>query len=219
MIDKLPPRERQVFDLAIDWRRSKGFRLRVLHALAEVPFGVTVSYGELARRIQMHEDKLRHGLESEAARRMIADYLDASGRLERERGALRAVEADPFAVDLAIQELRSRARYVEQLSHPMGKQGAQVRDAGMADNLDFLLDVMYPGRKVIVWAHNGHVGRHPAGSARERWMGSLVAERRRGEVYTIGLYMGWGIGAHNDRRRYDAAATAREARTPRGRAA
>ncbi|HUP74032.1 MAG TPA: methylated-DNA--[protein]-cysteine S-methyltransferase [Acidimicrobiales bacterium] len=42
--------ERQVFDLAIDWRRSKGFRLRVLHALAEVPFGVTVSYGDLARR-------------------------------------------------------------------------------------------------------------------------------------------------------------------------
>ena len=42
--------ERQVFDVAIDWRRSKGFRLRVLQALADVPFGVTVSYGELARR-------------------------------------------------------------------------------------------------------------------------------------------------------------------------
>ena len=42
--------ERQVFDLAIDWRRSKGFRRRVLQVLAAVPFGVTVSYGELARR-------------------------------------------------------------------------------------------------------------------------------------------------------------------------
>jgi methylated-DNA-[protein]-cysteine S-methyltransferase len=41
--------ERQRFDLAIDWRRSKGFRLRVLQELASVPFGVTVSYGELAR--------------------------------------------------------------------------------------------------------------------------------------------------------------------------
>jgi methylated-DNA-[protein]-cysteine S-methyltransferase len=41
---------RQTFDLAIDWRRSKGFRLRVLQELASVPFGVTVSYGELARR-------------------------------------------------------------------------------------------------------------------------------------------------------------------------
>lgn len=42
--------DRQTFDLAIDWRRSKGFRLRVLQELTLVPFGVTVSYGELARR-------------------------------------------------------------------------------------------------------------------------------------------------------------------------
>ena len=42
--------ERHEFDLAIDWRRSKGFRLRVLQELASVPFGMTVSYGELARR-------------------------------------------------------------------------------------------------------------------------------------------------------------------------
>ena len=42
--------ERQAFDLALDWRRSKGFRLRVLQELAAVPFGVIISYGELARR-------------------------------------------------------------------------------------------------------------------------------------------------------------------------
>jgi methylated-DNA-[protein]-cysteine S-methyltransferase len=42
--------ERHAFDLALDWRRSKGFRRRVLQELAAVPFGVTVSYGELARR-------------------------------------------------------------------------------------------------------------------------------------------------------------------------
>ena len=42
--------ERHEFDIAIDWRRSKGFRLRVLQELASVPFGMTVSYGELARR-------------------------------------------------------------------------------------------------------------------------------------------------------------------------
>ena len=42
--------DRQAFDLPLDWRRSKGFRLRVLQELGAVPFGVTVSYGELARR-------------------------------------------------------------------------------------------------------------------------------------------------------------------------
>jgi methylated-DNA-[protein]-cysteine S-methyltransferase len=42
--------ERHDFDLALDWRRSKGFRLRALQELTRVPFGMTVSYGELARR-------------------------------------------------------------------------------------------------------------------------------------------------------------------------
>ena len=42
--------ERRVFDLAIDWRRTDGFRRRVLEELAKVPFGATVTYGELARR-------------------------------------------------------------------------------------------------------------------------------------------------------------------------
>jgi methylated-DNA-[protein]-cysteine S-methyltransferase len=42
--------ERRTFDLTIDWRRTDGFRRRVLEELATVPFGATVSYGELARR-------------------------------------------------------------------------------------------------------------------------------------------------------------------------
>lgn len=42
---------RAAFDLPIDWRLSRGFTLEVRRALAEVPFGETVTYGELARRV------------------------------------------------------------------------------------------------------------------------------------------------------------------------
>ena len=39
------------FDVAIDWARAtSGFRSRVLHELALVPFGEVVSYAELAQR-------------------------------------------------------------------------------------------------------------------------------------------------------------------------
>jgi methylated-DNA-[protein]-cysteine S-methyltransferase len=42
---------RQAFDLALDWRLSRGFRRTVLeHLYAEVPFGETISYLELAER-------------------------------------------------------------------------------------------------------------------------------------------------------------------------
>jgi methylated-DNA-[protein]-cysteine S-methyltransferase len=40
---------RQVFDVPLDWSGMGGLRLRVLRALyAEVPYGKTVTYGELA---------------------------------------------------------------------------------------------------------------------------------------------------------------------------
>lgn len=42
---------RRAFDLPLDWRPVTGSTLRVLRTLqAEVPFGATTTYGELARR-------------------------------------------------------------------------------------------------------------------------------------------------------------------------
>ena len=40
---------RQTFDLALDWRLSKGFRSSVLHALPTVRYGQTASYAAVAR--------------------------------------------------------------------------------------------------------------------------------------------------------------------------
>jgi methylated-DNA-[protein]-cysteine S-methyltransferase len=36
------------FDLPIDWRLSRGFRSKALHAVARIPYGETRSYGEIA---------------------------------------------------------------------------------------------------------------------------------------------------------------------------
>jgi methylated-DNA-[protein]-cysteine S-methyltransferase len=38
------------FDLPIDWRLSKGFADRVLHTVARIPYGKTLSYGEVAAK-------------------------------------------------------------------------------------------------------------------------------------------------------------------------
>jgi methylated-DNA-[protein]-cysteine S-methyltransferase len=36
------------FDLPLDWQLSEGFRLRVLHAIAAIPYGQTRSYTQMA---------------------------------------------------------------------------------------------------------------------------------------------------------------------------
>jgi methylated-DNA-[protein]-cysteine S-methyltransferase len=41
---------RRAFDVRLDWSELGGFRLQVLRTLAEVPYGTTLSYGELAER-------------------------------------------------------------------------------------------------------------------------------------------------------------------------
>lgn len=40
--------ERTDFDLALDWQLTKGFRRRVLRATARIPYGETLTYGEVA---------------------------------------------------------------------------------------------------------------------------------------------------------------------------
>jgi erythromycin esterase len=157
---------------------------------------------DLARDVREAEGKVRTGLDAESAAKMKAAYSEAADRLEREKAALVKLEARPFEVDLAIQELRARVRHVGQLSAAEQAAGSRIRDEGMADNLDFLLDRLYPGRKVIVWAHNYHIEKRRE-TAGTQAMGQWVAKRRGAEVYTLGLYMGRGVATWNDQARYE----------------
>lgn len=158
----------------------------------------------LAERIRGFEVQLVAPIGARLASDMKAAYAAAAERLAEDRKVLRTLHAArPVEIDLAIQELRSRVRLVEQLAGPQTTERVRVRDEGMAANLDFLLDHVYPGRKVIVWAHNFHVAREQHGVAGPNAMGAWVARRRGAEVYTVGLYMGRGVAMQNDRRRYE----------------
>ncbi|HWK89370.1 MAG TPA: erythromycin esterase family protein [Longimicrobium sp.] len=83
-------------------------------------------------------------------------------------------------------------------------EGIPARDRWMADNLDYLLDVMYPGKKTVVWAHNFHVAHAVAAEDFPMTpMGGWVAQRRRAELYTVGFYMYTGQAANNAHVTYD----------------
>ena len=133
--------------------------------------------------------------------------IAAYGELEKyflaNESALRAKTARPLDIDFAIQEARSRVSFTRQQTGPQQDAGFLVRDRGMADNLDFLLDKAYPQRKVIVWAHNFHIAKEQMEVAGPRAMGGWVAQRRGREVYTVGLFMGRGTAAENNRRPYE----------------
>lgn len=86
--------------------------------------------------------------------------------------------------------------------------GSAFRDAGMATNLELLVDSLYAGKKVIVWAHNGHIAHDASVVAEWGWKntGNLIFEKYGQLVYTLGLYMYQGSADWNDRTVYTIAA-------------
>ncbi len=62
------------------------------------------------------------------------------------------------------------------------------RDSLMADNLFWLMETIYPGKKVIIWAHNGHIGKTSPEENPFKWMGQYVQERFKDAAYHIGLF-------------------------------
>jgi erythromycin esterase-like protein len=159
---------------------------------------------KLAATVLEDEGNLRWPIAAKDSARMGASYAELVERLTKGRDDLVKRGADAGQLDITIQEARSRARLVQQLSRKP-EEGYPIRDEGMADNLDFLLDRKFAGRKMITWAHNLHIAKDPRPFAEWRTMGTLVAKRRGNEVYTIGLYMGRGVAAENDRTPYDIA--------------
>lgn len=80
-----------------------------------------------------------------------------------------------------------------------------LRDQGMASNVDVLLNDFYRGEKIMVWAHNGHIQHHgsviqgggPIASAKN--MGYWLSRWFSQDIYTIGLFMYEGQAASASR--------------------
>jgi len=112
---------------------------------------------------------------------------------------------DPLVPLIARQTAWSMTQYIRQIT-ASGQSRTMLRDKGMADNFAFLATNLYPGEKIIVWAHNFHI-RHKNEVVKIydglRTMGSYVADQFGPDLYTIGLFMYRGQAALNDREIYD----------------
>ncbi|MCY9510032.1 erythromycin esterase family protein [Paenibacillus larvae] len=75
------------------------------------------------------------------------------------------------------------------------REYTNLRDQIMAQNLEWLLTVIYPHEKVIVWAHNFHIFKNFKTFTGYRPMGSLVSKQIVEDSYYIGLFMYQGTAA------------------------
>jgi erythromycin esterase len=143
-------------------------------------------------RIQREGPAYAYGEED----RLVAFYTRLSAFLERYRGELMEMLEGDVSPLIAHRVAWSSVKLVQMLrSFHVDPEDASlqghmaIRDSAMADNLTFLANDLYPGRKIIVWAANIHV-RHA--NEKTTWvfptMGGWLTKRFRDELYTIGLY-------------------------------
>ncbi len=142
-------------------------------------------------------------LDEKTRNELIKEYRNLAKWFDRSMDDLEKVWADePQAPWVARQTAWGEAELLD--DYRPGEYGGEGRDRSMAENAHVVLDRMYPGRKVIHWAHNFHI-RHRNKAVvgnDQKTTGQFLAERRRDEMYTVGLYMGRGEAAMNDRRIY-----------------
>ena len=158
---------------------------------------LAIADAALAPRLGEHDKELgaSRPLTAQRSTEIQAFYADVARALAARRAQLQAAGYPDKEIEVEIQTAHARkwlARRNEHLHEVNSIAGNAVRDAGMAEQLEFVLDSLYPGRKVIVWAHNMHVT-HAAAPGDFASMGQLIAQRRRAEMYTVGFYMGRGM--------------------------
>lgn len=148
--------------------------------------GSSVAYGAY---LADHNDSLRRV------------YARAEELIRQNRPAIDArFASQPQRPVVALATVRSMGVLLRQITQT-GEARYATRDAGMADNVDVLLDELYPGKKVMLWGHNSHIARAPVIPTRIN-MGTHIQQRRGAEVYTVGLFMYSGSAADNARQVY-----------------
>lgn len=124
-------------------------------------------------------------------------YVDAECQVKavqvRERLVVREAELTALSSAAAFQEALHNARVVVQSRYPFG----QNRDNALAANVLWLREHRGSTRKVMLWAHSGHVSKDSSSWAGvPRPMGMLLAESLGDEYFALTTLIAQGTYRH-----------------------
>jgi erythromycin esterase-like protein len=125
------------------------------------------------------------GMPAEAFQKLVASARAVQAQLEKNRDDL-VKTFDGKKVDWSIQNARIVDQALRQRAGDM-----RVRDASMADNVDWIL-AQNPEAKIVLWAHNYHVSKQPMamGSYLDKKFGAkhlaIAFATSQGEYQAIG---------------------------------
>lgn len=107
---------------------------------------------------------------------------------------------NPNIVKLAERSLTQRMKFVDMIMQDT-KNSYEFRDEIMAQNVEWITKVLYPGKKIILWAHNDHLAKNTSkilDKENGKWindfksMGEIINKDFGNKEYVIGFYMDRG---------------------------
>jgi len=169
-----------------------GFDMQITHRAQKCAVD---TFGRLGKAEQETIRQLYQGVErldedddkplpAEEKEKLCQQAAQAMQLFDSKRNAFAKV-ATPFELSVA----RQCARVVEQaceISIAPASEVLGVRDRMMAENVRWLVNQAYPGQKIVLWAHNGHVGTATIGMGNQS-MGVHLRKTFGKEMVVLGL--------------------------------
>ncbi|MNU85453.1 Erythromycin esterase [compost metagenome] len=132
-------------------------------------------------------------------------YTEILTFVQKNRQALTSMYPDnPHKTDFIIRSLKDRINFLK-MPLQEGVEGSySFRDRLMLDNLEWQMKNVFPGKKVILWAHNDHLSKNTSKIlAKEdgKWVnsftsiGELLHHKLKDKLYVVGLYMNQGAAS------------------------
>lgn len=107
---------------------------------------------------------------------------------------------NPHIIDISKKSLSDKIKFVEMAMYDT-RGGYEFRDRIMTENVEWIMNTLYPGKKVILWAHNDHLAKNSSKVLQKEsgnWinsftsMGELLNKKLKDKEYVLGFYMNSG---------------------------
>lgn len=102
--------------------------------------------------------------------------------------ALTDYEIDLVLRGLAMQFKAVDYTFAQRMNEEYIPKGIEIRDQLMAKNVEWIVDSLYPDKKVILWGHNAHLQSGAFNNLEMLWMGQHLKKKYGSDYFSIGLF-------------------------------
>lgn len=187
-------KEKDISIAGFDVQRSGGSFERYLEIVAQEYELDTALYQSLEQRFSSIKSKLsnrKNAYEAVApsSRTLIKDYQNLLNKFK----SLQQAKPGNQSLLFAEQTLLNRIWYIQYRLAFLQDQDYhkrwEARDLAMAENIEWLLENIFPDRKVIIIAHNFHIAKY---NKTEEVMGEFLHQTYREDMYVLGVFAAAG---------------------------